>query len=239
MNVLRFRRDRRQRDPFAAAPVAAPETPARTPEQPHPAYESRMDVDATFAGLVAQARAAAEAVAQQEAERERLYPPGTFADPAIHGAPWGPWDKPGTFPAAMHAEALGGEHGRWYGHDTTVLDNPLAHNGRPYIPGTLGQPGRLSPRSAGVSEDLGSLPLFRDSVRRMTRPCCEQCQQASGTWQERLYGTFGHHTRAVPEAAPRQFGIATELRQAHGRAAAGADDAERAFAGQYLTRAAA
>jgi hypothetical protein len=118
------------------------------------------------------------------------------------------------------------------------MDNPPAHT-RPYIPGVLGSGGRLSPRSAGVSEDLGALPLFRDSVRHMTRPCCGQCQQAAGTWQERLYGTYKHHTWAVPEAAPRQFGIATELRQAHGEMTATADRAERAFASRYPARAAA
>lgn len=247
MSVLRFRCDRRRRDPFAAAPAAAPEAPARTLEQPHPAYESRMDVDATFAGLVAQASAAAEAVRQQEAERERLRPPGASADPRASGyVPSPDMERPGgqarppwtTAPQPQLQDQLAREANDWYGWNTTVLDVP-PHHDRPYIPGVLGSDGRLSPRSAGVSEDLAGLVLFRFSVERMTRPCCEQCGQAAGDWRERLYGTFRHHTRPVDAAAPRQFGIATELRQAHEGAAAAADRAERAFAERYLTRRAA
>lgn len=143
--------------------------------------------------------------------------------------PWGPWDRPGGFPEALNATA---------GHDLTVMDSPPRQD-RPYIPGVLGSEGRLSPRTAGVADDIGSLLLFRAAVERMTRPGCEQCQQAEGTWQERLYATYSHHTRPVDGTAPRQFGIATELRQAHEGAAAAADRAERAFAERYLTARAA
>ncbi len=160
---------------------------------------------------------AAEVVAQAEAE----------ARP--------PWN---TAPQPAHPDLLADEAHRWYGWDITALDAPPRHD-RPYIPGILGAEARMTPRTAGVSDDLSSLPLFRDSVRRMTRPCCEQCQQAEGTWQERLYGTYKHHTWEVPDAAPREFGIATELRQAHGETAADADDAEAAFARRYLMRRAA
>lgn len=213
MNVLRFRRDRRQRDPFAAAPVAAPEAPARAPEQPHPAYESRMDVDATFAGLVAQARAAAEAVAQQEAERERLRPPGTFADPRVHNAPWGRWDHPDSFPAAMHAEALGDEHGRWYGWDTTVLDNPPAHT-RPYIPGDLGREKRMSPASATIRADLGGCLIFRDAVHaEFVRRQYDE-GPARGAWQDRFAEAWRTRTGPVDGEDRPSFRIA-EMMHAH------------------------
>jgi hypothetical protein len=211
MSVLRFRRDRRQRDPFAASPA----TPRRPAQQQPPAYDSRIDPEETLAGLVAQAQAE-----------------------TAQATPWGPWDQPGSFPDAMRAENLSDEHGRWYGWGDTSMDNPPAHD-RPYIPGVLGAEGRLSPRSAGIADDLGSLLVFRAAVERMARPCCPDCQQAAGTWQERLYGTFRHHTWPVPEAAPREFGIATELRQAHGATAADADRAEHAFASRYLARRAA
>jgi hypothetical protein len=185
MSVLRFRRDRRQRDPFTAAPVAAPRF-----ADPH--------------GIATPSKLA-ELAAQAQAET-----------------------------AAPAPDLLADETHRWYGWDITALDNPPAHH-RPYIPGVLGSEGRLSPRRAGVAEDLAGCVIFRDAVQRMTRPCCPDCQQASGTWQQRLYGTFTHHTRPVDEAAPRQFGIATELRQAHEGEAAAADRAERAFAERYLT----
>lgn len=232
MNVSRFRRDRRQRNPFAAGPPV----PAGRNAHGWPLVRDAIGVRPATGGEMAAPHGIAtpqtltDIVAQAQAET-------AAAREQAPAAPWGPWDQPGSFPAAMHAEALSDEHGRWYGWDTTVLDNPPVHT-RPYIPGVLGDEGRLSPRTAGISEDLGALPLFRDSVRRMTRPCCDRCRQASGTWQERLYGTFRHHTWEVPEAAPRQFGIATELRQAHGETAAAADRSEQAFAGRYLRRAA-
>lgn len=46
----------------------------------------------------------------------------------------------------------------------TMPDNRAAH-GRPFIPGVLGVPDRLSPRTAPVLADLGALALFREAVR--------------------------------------------------------------------------
>lgn len=242
MTILKFR-SRRQRDPFTAAPVAAPAAacspdrclngvacyaPACYGTSSYGRADSQkphgIATPETLAAIVEQAQAAAaEAAAKALAEQQTA----TMTRP-----PWPPAAvPPGPDLLADGAHAL-------YGWDITKMDNP-PHHDRPYIPGVLGSEGRLSPRSAGVAEDLGSLLLFRASVERMTRPCCPACQQATGTWQERLYGTYKHHTRAVPEAAPRQFGIATELRQAHEQTAASADRAERTFAERYLARRAA
>lgn len=142
-----------------------------------------------------------------------------------------PWN---TAPQPVHPDLMAQDAHERYGWDITRMDVPPAYSGRPYIPGVLGAGGRMSPRTAGVADDLASLVLFRATVERMVRPCCEDCQQAAGGWRERLYGTYKHHTWPVPEAAPREFGIATELRQAHDETAADADDAERAFARRYL-----
>lgn len=166
---LRHRRDRRPRGPFAAAP--RPEAPRRSPEQPPPAYDSRMDVDSALARIAA--------LAQAEAEQAR---------PAPSAAPWGPWDQPGSFPAAMEPDALRDEHGRWYGWDTTVMDNPPAH-ARPYA---------ARRRTPDVAADLASLPVFRDAVARRTRHQAGECLCGSPVtgqaWGERMVRAGMHLT---------------------------------------------
>ena len=211
MTILKFR-SRRQRDPFAG-------------------HQTRHT--ASHASGFPPAGSPVPAPAATPAYATRIDPAATLAGlvrQAEAGArpPWVPAREPLPGPDLLADEAHA-----FYGWDITKMDVPPRHD-RPYIPGVLGAEGRLTPRHAGVSDDLGSLPLFRDAVRRISRPACEQCQQATGTWQERLYGTFLHHTRPVDGAGPRQFGIATELRQAHGETAADADDAEAAFARRYL-----
>lgn len=214
MAILKFR-SRRQRDPFTSA-----QPPAAPAEMPAPC-----GWNADGWPLVR------DSIGVRPATGGEMIPPhGIATKETLAGlVEQAQAEKAAQAPAP---DLLADEAHRWYGWDITALDVPPRHD-RPYIPGVLGAEGRLTPLHAGVSDDLGSLPLFRDAVRRISRPACEQCRQATGTWQERLYGTYKHHTWAVPDAAPREFGIATELRQAHGETAADADDAEAAFARRY------
>ena len=141
MNVLRFRRDRRQRDPFAGTPLDR-EPATQTMPAAAPDYASRIDVQQKAAEI------AWEAIRQCEEERERLRPPGTSADPRspqyVPGpvpvpdfsaleqfktahAPWGPAAETAVPDlTAEDAHAL-------YGWDITAMDNPPVHH-RPYVP---------------------------------------------------------------------------------------------------------
>lgn len=137
MSVLRFRRDRRQRDPFAGTPLdrrPAPQAPAA------PDYATRIDVNATLASLTAQAQA--------ETPRTR---------PVPAAAPWGPWDQPGNFPEALRSADAG-----WYGWSDTAMDVPPAHTRR-YVPDPLTAQLPRSPLS--FAADFAQLPVFRAACR--------------------------------------------------------------------------
>jgi hypothetical protein len=91
---------------------------------------------------------------------ERIVAEAEAQQPA--SPPWGPWDEPGNFPDALRAQALGDEHGRWYGWDTTVLDVPPVH-ARPYAPDALAAPLPRAPLS--FRADFTELPAFRAAAR--------------------------------------------------------------------------
>lgn len=135
MSITSIFRGRRQRDPSAAAPAAAPRF-----ADPH--------------GIATPAKLA-EIAAQAQAETAR-----TQTMPS--SAPWGPWDRPGSFPEAMAPDALRDEHGRWYGWGDTSLDNPPAH-ARRYAPDPLTSPLPRSPLS--FAADFAELPVFRAACR--------------------------------------------------------------------------
>jgi hypothetical protein len=140
--AITWPRFRRQRDPFAGTP-AAPVAPLPAPaaaEVPH-----GIATPQTLAALYEQART-------EQAQGR----------PAPSAAPWGPWDHPGSFPAAMEPDALRDEHGRWYGWDITAMDVPPAHT-RQYVPDPLTAP--VPARPVSFAADFRELPVFRAAVR--------------------------------------------------------------------------
>lgn len=194
-----LRRDRRQRDPFVGTPLDREPVPCGWNADGWPLVRDSIGVRPatggemirphgiatreTLAGLVEQAQAeTAQAQAGQQA--------ATMARP-----PWGPWDQSGNFPEAMRAD---GERGGWYGWDTTAMDVP-PHHDRPYIPGDLGRPDRLSPLTATVRDDLGGCLIFRDAVRsQIVRRDRAQGIGAQGDWRDDWAAALERRTAPVP-----------------------------------------
>jgi hypothetical protein len=211
MTILKFR-SRRQRDAGERIiPVGMPgyQVPVRFRPDPAPGEKMWEPLTApaadprfadphgiatpeTLADLMRQAQEAAEAIRQEEAERERLRPPGTFADsragntPLGGNAPWGAWDEPGSFPEPLRA--VPDENGRVYGWDITAMDVPPRH-ARPYA---------ARRRSPDIAADLASLPVFREAVARRTRSHAGECLCGSPVkgqaWGERMVRAGMHLT---------------------------------------------
>lgn len=118
-----------------------------------------------------------------------------LAPSPFEAAPWGAWDQPDGFPAALRADALSGEHRRWYGWDITALDVPPAH-ARPYTGDAL--PAGPPPASApDIFDDLRILPCLRDAVRTSMQRGCRECRTCGRTvpgrdWQERFAAQLAH-----------------------------------------------
>lgn len=188
---------RRQRDPIAGAPPV----PCGRNAHGWPLVRDATGVRPATGGEMAGPHGIAtrETLERLVAEAEAQAPPAA--------PPWGPWDEPGSFPDALRAEALSDEDRRWYGWDTTVMDNPPVH-ARPYAPEPPPFP---VPSLLG---DLGDLPLFRDTVRdeldRRDR-CARPSRRAGGSWQARYAGLY-LRTMTLPEAP--DFRI-SEMMHAH------------------------